>query len=283
MKRTDRGGVGVQERPAGAGSISGHDWYDEPTVYDILHAPGTPEEVDGLERIESRFAGPGARRGGRRWFEPACGSGRYLREAWRRGIGVAGIDLSPAMIGYARAWFDRRGGSAELIAGDMTGFTLKRRAGFAFCMINSLRHLMNDRQMLAHFACVARALRPGGVYAVGIEMCRYGRGFASEDIWEGRRGPCRVQQVVQYEPPERRSRAERVISHLVVTTPGSRRHLDTAYTLRSYDEGQWARLLARSALREIGVCDPSGDEALLAPDGGVVGGYAVRVLAPRIG
>ena len=254
------------------------DWYHFPSWYDILHAPGTASEVNGLERIERRFRGAAAGRGA--WLEPGCGSGRYLRLAAARGRRVIGLDLRPEMIDYARRCFARRGLQGGLFVADMTRFRTQRPIGFAFCLINTIRHLPSDRAMLDHFASIARALRPDGVYAVGIELSRYGAQFPSEDTWEGRRGVVRVQQVAQYQPPDRRGRMERVVSHLVVTTPGGEQHLTSAYGLRSYNQREWDGLVARSALREIGLCGPDAADCLLGP-AGVVGGYAVRVLAPR--
>lgn len=282
MAGTSRKGIRAKE-PTGEDAdgrrAPAEDWYRHPSWYDILHSPGTAGEVDGLERIERRFS----RRPlapGRVWLEPACGTGRFLRVAAGRGRRVIGIDLGREMIEYARASFARRGLRGRFVLGDIARFRSPARADFAFCLINTLRHLPTDASMLDHFACMARALKPGGVYAVGLECSRYGRQFPSEDVWEGRRGTVRVQQVVQYRPPTARSRREWVHSHLTITSPGAERHLDSAYDLRAYSEREWSRLVARSAMREIGRCDPDGSDCLLGP-AGVVGGYAVRVLAAR--
>ena len=43
--------------------------YAQPAIYDILHTPGTAEEVDVLMRVADRFEAPGGVR--RRWHEPA--------------------------------------------------------------------------------------------------------------------------------------------------------------------------------------------------------------------
>lgn len=255
------------------------DWYDFPGWYDILHSAGTAREVDGLSRIEKRFS---KAKGQSVWLEPACGTGRYLRVAAGRGIGVIGFDRSAKMIDYARASLKSRGLRGEVFVGDMTGFTTRRRATLAFCTINTIRHLRSDAEMLAHFACVRRALAPGGVYAVGTETCRYGVDFPSEDIWEGRRGVVHVKQAVQYLPPKRGERIERVISHLVITTPRGVEHLDSTYDLRAYSAAEWASLLNRAGWRVVAICDGDGRDALRGPRGTVVGGYGVYVLAPGL-
>ncbi|MBK7403044.1 MAG: class I SAM-dependent methyltransferase [Phycisphaerales bacterium] len=92
--------------------------YDDPEIYDILHAPGTRAEVDGLEAIEGRYVDRSRCGGARRWLEPACGSGRYIREAARRGIEAVGFDLSPGMIEYARRHAGRGGRGGRLLRGE---------------------------------------------------------------------------------------------------------------------------------------------------------------------
>lgn len=254
------------------------DWYEFPGWYDILHTPGTAREVDGLSRIEERFS---TAKGKRVWLEPACGTGRYLRVAAGRGIGVIGFDRSARMIDYAKASFKKREIHGELFVGDMTKFTTKRRAALAFCPINTIRHLQSDADVLAHLACVRRALAPGAVYAVGVETCRYGVDFPAEDIWEGRRGVVHVKQMVQYLPPKKKERVERVISHLVITTPRRAEHLDSTYDLRSYSESEWSRLVTKAGWHVLGICDGDGNDALRTGRGAVVGGYGVYVLTPH--
>lgn len=264
------------------------DWYDYPLWYDVLHTPGTAREVDGLEAIEKRFTTPALRRT-RRWLEPACGSGRYLRVAAARGVRVVGVDLNQRMIDYARDVFARRKLSGQFLCADITDFDLSRaaRATFAFCLINSIRHLPSDRAVVGHLRCMARALAPGAVYAVGIDTCRYGVDFASEDVWHGARGSLRITQVVQYDPPTRAARRERVITHLAIHQGHADRarttNLDSAYDLRGYSRRQWTALIARAGWKILARCDPFGDEALIGPSGDPVGGYAVWILTPSAG
>lgn len=253
------------------------DWYDFPGWYDILHAPGTAREIDGLERIEQRFSSAKSKRA---WLEPACGSGRYLRVAAARGVRAIGFDRSEKMIDYARATFRKKRLRAELFVGDMTRFTITRPATLAFCPINTIRHLPSNEALLAHLRCVRRALVPGGIYVVGIETCRYGLEFPSEDVWVGKRGRTTVRQTVQYLPPTRRTRIERVISHLEIDTHAGSLCLDSTYDLRAYSARQWEDCLTRARWRVLGVCDADGHDALRGPRGAIVGGYGLHVLSP---
>ena len=229
--------------------------YRDPLVYDVLSTPGTAREVDGLERIVRLWV---RSRGARRdWLEPGCGTGRYLRILARRGFRVTGFDHSIAMIEYAQ----RRAAAARLFAGDFGTFASRcgrLRYDFAFNLFNSIRHLESDAAMLAHFAGMARVLRPGGIYAVGLSFTDYGHEPMDEDIWEARRGGLHVRQVVQYLPPgtwpaatRRTRRFERVVSHVTVERGAVVSHFDSTYDLRTYNALEWRRLVARSALGAI--------------------------------
>lgn len=253
--------------------------YADAPVYDILHAQGTAAEVAGLERMAAR-----APRSSEPWLEPACGTARYLRLAARRGHRAIGFDRDPGMIAYAeervRAAPPDARRRVRLFVGDMTDFARQigpGRVGFAFNLINTIRHLETDAQMLAHFGQMAEVLRPGGLYAVGLSLTSYGMEFPSEDVWRGARGRCRITQIAQYIPPlDESDRAEQVHSHLVIERPGGAEHRDSSYTLRCYGLGQWRRLIDRSALELAGVVDPDGDDASPEPCG-----YAIYLLRPR--
>jgi len=256
---------------AGDGSVQS--LYADPTVYDILYTPGTAAEMDALERVERALARTARLREDRLWFEPACGTGRCLRVAARRGRRVAGFDREPAMLEYAGrrlgpktplASPGRRDPAApRLFQADLADFAhAARKAGlkpgtvdFAFVTVNSLRHLATDRAMLAHFAQMAELLRPGALYVVGLSLTDYDWLWPDEDLWTAARGRCRVSQLINWLPPEPgtvRGRRERAISHLTVERPGTTGHFDDAYDLRCYDQRQWRALVNKSPLEHAG-------------------------------
>jgi SAM-dependent methyltransferase len=268
--------------------------YTDPKVYDVLHAPETAGEVRLLRRVAAKLE---CDRAAPVWLEPACGSGRLLRAAARYGVRGYGFDISAPMIEYARACAAKVGakkaakkaakagakanaGAAAIKApkffvADMRGFEAAAerefgkalpRADLAFNLINTIRHLGDDRAMLDHFEAVARVLKPGAAYVVGISLCSYGNEFESEDVWTGSRGGLRVTQTVQYLPASggRGARAERVISHMTVIDQHARigeaseRHIDETYALRAYDLKQWNELIAKSAMRVAATFDGDG-------------------------
>ena len=264
--------------------------YGDPTDYDILMTPGTAAEVDGIERTAHSWLGrarpPGA---ALTFLEPGCGTGRYLRVLAARGHRAIGFDIDPRMLDFARAALRARGHArrARVFRASMTNFAARlrpARADFAFNLHNTIRHLESDEAMLRHFSEMARALRPHGLYAVGISLSQYGEEPVQEDVWVGRRGRRTVRQLVQYLPPgtrehgPARQRFERVVSHVAIERPRGVEHFDSTYELRCYDARQWERLLARSALRQRATVDWWGEPfTRRAP------GYAIELLARRSG
>jgi len=200
--------------------------YADPAIYDILYAPDTWREVDALERIERRYAREAGRSLSRDrfWFEPACGSGRYLRCAARRGRRTAGFDLDQRMLDYAAARkLPANARPPRLFRADMADcLDAARAAGirpgsvdFGFNPVNSIRHLASDRAVLAHLDQTAELLKPGGLYVVGLSLTDYANLLPEEDLWTAARGQCRVTQLVNYLPPEpgtKQARTERVLS-----------------------------------------------------------------------
>jgi SAM-dependent methyltransferase len=260
------------------------DFYSIPDLYDVLHAPGTAEEVDVLRAIQRRAVG---RVRTPRWLEPASGTGRYLLEAARQGVACVGFDMSAPMVKYARARAARRSAARRprFYLADMRDFDEGRRLGafdFAFNPINTIRHLGSDAAMRQHLRAMARVMHPHGVYAVGISLCAYGAESPTEDVWHGERGALRVVQVVQYMPPAggrgEASRTERVFSHLTVTRRGEERHVDSSYALRGYDLSQWTALTARAGWTIDGATDSHGEPATPREPG-----YFIFLLRPPTG
>jgi SAM-dependent methyltransferase len=264
-------------------SDDSHPFYRMPEVYDILHAAGTAAEVSGLERIARKYSAPPKDRAST-WLEPACGTARYLRVAHKRGHNVVGIDSSPEMVAYARARLgSAKSPTARILLGDITDFSTlvpARSIDFAFNLINSIRHLPDDKSMLAHFEQMSRALKPGAVYALGLGLASYGLEIPTEDIWLGKRGACSIRQCVQYLPAEtgrnKRARMERCINHLTITRPSRTDEIDFVYDLRSYDLKQWTRLVSKSALAITRAVDEEGNEITATEPG-----YAIFLFRAR--
>ncbi len=215
----------------------------------MVHEKGTAAEVTRLERLSREFG-----TGGRDWLEPACGTGRFLRVLARRGYRVVGYDVHPSMLAYARRRLAAHRG-AQVLEGDMARFCRPRSFDFAFNLINTFRHVLDEDAALAHLNCIARSLRPGGVYLLGIDLVDYDDPQPGEEVWNAQRGRCRVRHIMFSVPPDRRTRRERIINHLIVDRPSGRECFESHYDLRSYSLGEWLDLLDASDLECIATYD----------------------------
>ncbi|MCC6907962.1 MAG: class I SAM-dependent methyltransferase [Phycisphaerales bacterium] len=244
-RKTARRATESRDKPAQPLSL-----YDCPQWYDIVHEAGTAAEVTQLQRINERHG-----TGGRRWLEPACGTGRFLRVLASRGCNALGYDASPIMLDYARRRLKARGLSAQLCLGDMATFVRPRTFDIAFNLINTFRHLLDPLEALSHLNCIARSLKRGGVYVLGIDLVDYDDPQPGEEVWIARRGRCRVRHVMFNVPPDRPRRRERIINHLIVDKPSGRSTHESHYDLRSYNLSQWLGLLEESELDCVAAYD----------------------------
>lgn len=259
-------------------------YYADPLVYHVLHIHGTKAETRVFERIARRHA-TGAATGSLRWLEPASGSGRYLHVLAERGHSGIGVDLLEPMNRFAAEEADRLGvgGRLRFITAPMEDFSVPPASfDVALNPINSVRHLMTDGAVLGHLACVKRALRPGGVYIVGVEVNPPGMAQPSEDVWKGRIAGLSVHQFVSYVPPEGRSRRETAMSHktiLIGRAPNRQeRHIDSVYHLRTYTKPQWEKLLCAGGWEVAACYGPTGRAKNFEPIG-----YCLQVLRPLVG
>lgn len=229
-------------------------FYDHPAWYDVLHAPGTADQITMLERIHRRFGN-----GGRCFLEPACGTGRHLRVLAQRGYHATGYDINHNMLTYARRRLERLGLSdAAVFEGDMTSFQQRASFDVAFNLINTFRHLTKPRDVDDHFECIASSLRKGGLYVVGVDLVDYDNVQHLEDNWSASRGSCRIDHVMMSLPPDRRNRRERIINHITVTTPKRQVYFSSSYQLRSYDLRQWQTLVDKSPFELVAAFDFEG-------------------------
>jgi SAM-dependent methyltransferase len=227
--------------------FTAHDWYDSPLLYDIVFAGGTEAEADFLHAVAQRY-GPAR---GRRVLEPACGSGRLLEAMARRGYGVTGFDLNPAMVAYSRARLEGIRPKATVRVGDMAHFTSAKKFHLAHCLVSTFKYLLTEADAQNHLACVAEALVPGGIYVLGFHLSDYATLCRARERWFGSQGSTHVICNIQTWPPDRKTRLERVRSRLSVRHGRQRHALETQWQFRTYDAAQAKRLLRRVPAFEL--------------------------------
>jgi SAM-dependent methyltransferase len=219
-------------------TVSG-DIYDYPKYYDLVYGSDWKAEVDFLHDCFARFASGKVRR----IFEPACGTGRLMYRMARSGFDVCGLDLNAKAVDFCNARLQRHGFPASARVGDMSSFKLKRKVDAAFNTINSFRHLSTEAQALGHLQCVARALRKGGIYILGLHLTPTVGAPLDAESWSARCGNLAVLSRVWVISRDRRRRGERVGMSFDVYTPRRQFRILGESSFRMYTAGQMQQLL----------------------------------------
>lgn len=134
--------------------------YSYPRYYEIAFNVNRKRECDFLEVAFRRYS----RRRISRILDLACGTGQHLVRLAQRGYRLTGIDLSADNLEYVRSRAASLGLTARLHRADIAAFRLAEPQDAAICMTDSQGHLLTNESILAHFRCVARYVRPGGLY-----------------------------------------------------------------------------------------------------------------------
>ena len=218
------------------------DWYDTPLYYDIIFDADTPREADFLEAVWQRHAGPGR---GRRVLEPACGSGRLVLELARRGWRVDGFDASQPMLDYARDRLAAAGLRARLWPDRLQDFTAPAAGSYdlAHCLVSTFKYLLTEADARACLQRVADALRPGGLFVLGLHLSDYERTQPDHERWVATRDGVEVVCNTRTWPADRRTRLENLRTRLRVRREGQTQTQETRWPFRTYDTRQLRALL----------------------------------------
>jgi SAM-dependent methyltransferase len=224
------------------------DWYDTPRYYDAVFSTDDDAEARFLEALWRRH-GLGPRSRARpAALEPACGSGRLLLALADRGFDVTGFDASEPMLDYARERLAGAGRRARLLRARLEDFDVaeigRERFDLAHCLVNTFKYLLDETSAREHLGRVARALRPGGLYAVGINLTDYRDRRCNHERWVVRRRGLAVVCNIRGWPADRGTRHEQVRSRLRVVERGEERRTETRWTFRTYDLRQFRSLVA---------------------------------------
>jgi SAM-dependent methyltransferase len=101
-------------------------------------------------------------------LELGIGTGRIALPLSRRGLQVAGIDLSEAMVARMR---EKPGGDAiEVAIGNFATTSLGRQFSLAYLVYNTIENLTTQDAQVACFANVSAHLHRGGCFVVEVEV-----------------------------------------------------------------------------------------------------------------
>src|SRR5213593_4027056 len=177
-------------------------WYDHPEYYDIAFQVYTEREADFIEAACRKYCPFNARR----FLEPACGTGRLITALAARGYEVTGFDISRPALSYLRRRLTRRQLHAETFEAELSDFRVSRPADAAYCTVNTFRHLLTEQAARGHLECIARSLRPGGIYVLGLHLLPLGGDKEDSDCWTQRRCETKVTVTVRLLRTDRRRR-----------------------------------------------------------------------------
>jgi SAM-dependent methyltransferase len=216
-------------------------FYDFPKYYDLVYGSDWKAEYDFLQACFKKHA---IRKVGR-LFEPACGTGRLLVKLAAAGYEVSGNDLNPKAVAYCNTRLERHGYPTSAMLGDMSDFHLDQPADAAFNTINSFRHLTTESDAYNHLRCMAEALRPGGLYVLGLHLTPTRGEPIDEESWSARRGNLTVLSRLWVTGRDRRKRQETIGMSYDIYTPTRQFRILDHCSFRTYTARQLHGLLER--------------------------------------
>ncbi|MGA9350626.1 MAG: class I SAM-dependent methyltransferase [Anaerolineae bacterium] len=117
----------------------------------------------------------------------ACGEGTFAVAMAKQGFQVAGVDLSPRMLQFAREQAEREKVDVEFLLQDMRSLPFEDRFDLVTCWFDSLNYLLELKDLTKTFAGACRALKKAGLFMFDMNTIY---GLAVD--WQ--RNPCYVQQ-----------------------------------------------------------------------------------------
>jgi SAM-dependent methyltransferase len=240
----------------GGAQVVGDIYGTDAWAYDVAFSWDLTEEAEWLH---ARLG-----RGIRSVLEPACGSGRMLAALARRGLTVAGLDASPAMLARARARF-REGGLAEprLVPGDMADFADAEIGGpqdGAMLPVGSFGYLTTPEAAATHLESVGGHVRPGARYLVQLELVDLSSFHLREPgptcRWDTPHERGTVRCSVFGRAWDAATRLETVVTRFeILDGPEAGTVVEEELPMRAWDWRSWSALIDASPFRQVAAWD----------------------------
>ncbi|MFZ4468411.1 MAG: class I SAM-dependent methyltransferase [Pirellula sp.] len=217
-------------------------WYDHPEWYEAGFLKETPSEARFLEDVFRKFVPFPVER----VLEAGCGSGRLVREMARRGYAVTGMDLNQPALDFCEKKLKQIGCRAVLSKQDMTDFQFDQPFDAAFNAINTFRHLETEAAALSHLKCVAKHLRPGGVFVLSLHIVPHDGELWGTERWSVKTPEFSIRYALSVEQVDEAKRVETLKMTMKVQIDGQEeKKLTDHLRLRLYDVEQLKALLAK--------------------------------------
>ncbi len=221
--------------------------YDYPKYYDLLFGSDWKAEYEFLQACMPIHCS----RPVKRIFEPACGTGRLLIKLAEAGYEVAGNDLNAKAIDFCNDRLVRYGFPASTVVEDMADFKVKKKFDVAFNLINTFRHLPDEKTAEAHLHCMAAALNKGGIYVLGIHLEPTKGNRMEEESWSARRGNLAITSYMWSKGIDRKRRMELLGITLDIYTPTNHQRIVDHMDYRTYKHAQFKSLMKKVPEFEI--------------------------------
>ncbi|MFO0942704.1 MAG: methyltransferase domain-containing protein [Pirellulales bacterium] len=213
--------------------------YDFPKYYDLVFGSDTAAEITFLKDcIKKHVKGKV-----KRLFEPACGTGRLLFRLGKEGYEVGGIDLNSKAVDFCNARLKKLKLKGQAQVGDMSDFEVAKPFDIGFNTINSFRHLLTEESAKGHLVSMAKAIRLGGIYALGFHLTPTHAEPDDEESWSARRGQLMINTQMWPVSKDKKKRLECFGIRFDIYTPTDTMKINDVLRLRSYTAKQFQSLV----------------------------------------
>ena len=227
-------------------------WYDYPELYELGFLKETPKESKFLMEVFKKYVPFPVQR----VLELGCGSGRLICDMAKRGFAMTGLDLNPTALDYCKKKLEKQECVGELVVGDMTNFSFDEPFDAAINAINTFRHLETEEAALAHLNCVAKNLKPGGIFVLSLHLLPPDGDLWGTERWSAKQGEMSVSYALTVVETSMKTRLEKLRISMLVKNKEESFRLSDHITLRIYTAKQLKSLLAKvKTFKLIGVHD----------------------------
>jgi len=182
---------------------------------------------------------------GARILDLACGSGVHAVELASRGYQVVGVDYSGAMLNIAQAHCKQRGQVVSFVQGDMRQLNLESVFDGIYCWHTSFGYF-DDKSNAAVLERIARALRPGGMFALDTQNRDFVAPRSPSMIWFENAG-CVCMDEMKFDFFISRM----VVKRMAMFDTGKSKEIE--YSIRLYGLSELGRLLHHAGFKVIEV------------------------------
>ena len=220
--------------------------YGLPRYYEMaFFGSDSEDDVDFVEGcFEKHVAFPV-----RNVLEAGCGTGWLLVGLARRGYLVTGYDLAPKMIVFVQERI-RQAGLAKLataVRKHMRTARFPKKFDSAVNALETLGYLLTDDDIIAHLRNTADALKPGGVYIVGLSCAWDDLDSDEWDCsWTVRENGVWVRTEWDIERQDRRRKLSYQVCKMWVNDHGRRLQFEERHILRLWSLRDLKRLIRES-------------------------------------